>query len=115
MPLRQQVHGDDPVSDNHKQQLQFEAGDSPNLEAHAVRHIVCHKTRSQGIPSDRHGTRLSDIPRQRACCVPQGVARQSAALSVSTLQGRQGRCRYRHGKGRVPDCTSSYSSLVPAG
>ena len=73
MPLRQQEHGDDPLSNSHMQQLQFEAGDSPNLEAHAVRHIVCHKIRSQGSPSDRRGRRLSDNSRRTVGCGLRGA------------------------------------------
>ena len=112
MPPRQLVHGDDPVSDNHKQQLQFEAGDSPNLEAHAVRHIVCRKTRSQDNPSDRHGTLLSDSPRQKACCEPQVADLQSKVLSASIPLGRWALRRYLRCKGHVPDCTSSFNSLA---
>ena len=115
MPLRQQVHGDDPLSNSHKQQLQFEAGDSPNLEAHAVRHIVCHKTRSLDNPSDRHGTLLLDIPRQKACCAQRVVILLSMVLSVPIPWGKQVLPQCPHGRGHVPGCTSNYNSWALAG
>ena len=60
------MHGDDPLSNNHRQQLQFEAGGFLNQGVLAVRHKGCHRTHSLDSPSDRRGTLPSDNLRQKA-------------------------------------------------
>ena len=62
MPLRQQVHGDDPLSNSHMQRQQSGVGGFLNQGALAVKHKECRRTHSQGSPSDIHGIRLSDNP-----------------------------------------------------
>ena len=94
MLLHRLMHDGDFRVDNHKLRLQFEAGDSPNLEAHAVRHIVCHKTRSQDNPSDRHETRLSDNFRRMACYEQRVVIPLSEVQSVPILWGTLVHRRY---------------------
>ena len=60
--LHRLMHDDDPVSNSHKQLLQFEAGGFQVPALLAVKHKECRRTHSQGSPSDIHGIRLSDNP-----------------------------------------------------
>ena len=113
-PLRRQVRGDDSLIDSHRQQQQFEAGDSPNQGVRAAKRTVCRKTRSRDSPSDRRGTRPSGNFRRRACCERPRVGPLSRVLSVPILWGTLVHRQYLPDKDHVPGCTSSSNSLALA-
>ena len=115
MPLHRQGRGDDLPTHNHRLLPLSEAGDSPNLEAHAVRHIACRKTHSQGRPSDRRGTLPSDNPHRMACYEQRAVNPLSEVQSVPTLWGTQAHRQYLRDKDHVLANTSSYNSSALAG
>ena len=114
MPLRLQVRGGDLLIHNHRQQLQSEAGGFLNQEAPAVRHKGCHRTHSQGSPSDIRGKQPSDNLRQRACCEPQEVNLLSEVLSAPILLGKLVHRQYLHDRDHEPMSTNSYNSSALA-
>lgn len=114
MPLHQQVRGDDSLTRSHKRRPQYGVDGFPNQEALAVKRKAYRKTRSQGSPSDKHGTLLLGNPHQMVCCGPREAGPELTALFApipwETLVHRQ----YLHGRDHVPGCTSSYNSLALA-
>jgi hypothetical protein len=115
MPPRQQVHDDDPVSNSHKQLLQFEAGDSPNLEAHAAKHKGYRKTRNLGNPSDILETQPSDTLRQKVYYERQAVNPLLEVLFAPILSGILVHPQYHPGRVHAPENTNSYNSSALAG
>ena len=115
MPLRQQVHGGDFLTDSRKLLQQYVVGGSPSQGGLAEKRKECRKTCSLDNPSDMLGTRLSDSLHQTVYCGQQGEDLQSVALSVPKLWGRLAHRQYLFGKGHEPDCTNSYNSSVRAG
>ena len=113
-PLHQPAHCDGFPTDSRRQQLQCEAGGSPSHGEHGVIHKAYRRIRNQDSPSDRHGTLLSDIPRQRAYCEQRVVILLSVVLSVPIPWGTLVLPQCLHGTDHVPDCISSYSSLALA-
>ena len=109
------MHGDDPLSNSHKQQLQFEADGFLNQGALALRHKGCHRTHSQGSPSDRRGTLPSDTPHQKAYYELQVEDLLSLVLSVPILLEKLVHRQYLHDRNHEPVNTNSYNSLALAG
>ena len=58
MPLRQQVHGGDSLTDSRKLLQQYVVGGSPSWGRLAEKRKECRKTCSLDNPSDMLGTRL---------------------------------------------------------
>ena len=108
------MHGDDPLSNNHSQQLQFEAGGFLNQGVLAVRHKGCHRTHSLDSPSDRRGTLPSDNLRQKAYYEQRVVSSLSEALSEPILLEKLVHRQYLHGRDHEPVNTNSYISSVLA-
>ena len=115
MLLHQQVRGDDPLNNSHKQLLQFEAGDSPNLEAHAVKHKECRKTRNLGNPSDILETQPSDTLHQKVYYERQAVNPLLEVLFAPILSGILVHPQYLHDRDHEPLNTSSYNSSALVG
>ena len=88
------MHGGDLQVHNHRLLPLSEADGFQVPAILAVKHKECRRTHNQGSPSDRHETRLSDIPRQRACCEPQVADLQSKVLSATRLLEIQEHCQY---------------------
>ena len=115
MLLHRQVRGDDPLNSSHKLQLQSEAGGFPNLEAHAVKHKECRKTRNLDIPSDTHEKQLSNNLRQKACYEQRVASSLSEALSEPILLEKLVHRQYLHDRDHEPVSTNSYNSSALAG
>ena len=115
MLLHQQGHCDGFLNSNHRQQLLCEADDSPNLEAHDVRHIVCRRTHSLGSPFDIYGIRPSNNLHQKVCYEQRVVIPLSEVQSAPILSGILVHRQYLHDRDHEPVNTNSYNSSALAG
>ena len=113
-PLHRQGRGGGSLDNSHRLLQRCVAGGSLGGEAYDGRRRGCRRTHSRGSPCDRHGRRLSDSSRQRACCALQGVSLLLMALSSPILLGTQGHRRCLVGIAHAPVNTSSYNSLALA-
>ena len=108
------MRGDDLLTHNHRQPLQFEADGFLNQVVLAAKRKGCHRTHSQGSPSDRRGTLPSDTPHQKAYYELQVEDLLLEVLYAPILSGILVHRQYLHDRDHEPVNTSNYNSLVRA-
>ena len=85
--LHQQGRGGGSPDNSHTRRQRCVTGGWASSGTRVGRRIACRRTHSRDSPSDRHGRRLSDNLRQRACYEPQGADLRSMALSAPISSG----------------------------